>query len=205
MRMTFELLNVRKPVDLVRLGFIVWLQWILATFGGFLISLLWIQVGERPDLGFISGLVGGSIIGIGQFLVLRQYLSFAYLWIGINALTWAFLSLVGVGVMGWIVPRGMENLTLRMFYGLLEGTTVGIFLGGTQWLFLRQQIPQAWRWIVTSIISWAVSLAMGWIAGAVFRGITGIFLGEVIGLAIAWFFLAILTGVAMVWLLEFFE
>ena len=52
----------------------VWLQWIFVTLIGFLASLYWLEVGERPDLNAIDGAVGGAVIGAAQWWVIRPKL-----------------------------------------------------------------------------------------------------------------------------------
>ncbi|NER32009.1 MAG: hypothetical protein F6J89_31485, partial [Symploca sp. SIO1C4] len=46
-----------------------WWQWVLVTLASFLVSLLLIEIGERPDIGTFEGVIGGSLIGLGQSLV----------------------------------------------------------------------------------------------------------------------------------------
>lgn len=40
-----------------RLSFIF--LWTFATFGGFLLSLLFIEVGDKPDIGLVEAAIGG--------------------------------------------------------------------------------------------------------------------------------------------------
>lgn len=189
-------------VKLPKIGCAYWFQWVLVTNIGFLISLYWIEVGERPDLLAVEGATGGAVIGLAQWLVLRQQFSQAWWWVVASIVTWVFISSNGLGALGWVAPRDMYYIPLRVSYGALEGAKVGVLLGITQWLFLRQQVLRASWWILASTIAWAIGLALAWAVGAFLRVTTGIFLGEVVGLALGWLVVASITGVALVWLLR---
>ena len=105
-----------------------------------------IEVGERSDLSGLDGLLGGAIIGLGQWVVIRPYIHRAYRWIGVSALTWGLLAGLHIGAIAWIVP-GTTHLLMRGIFGLLYGSYVGLILGIGQWWTMRRQISQAWRWI----------------------------------------------------------
>lgn len=176
----------------------IWLHWILVTFGGFLASLFWIEIGEKPDIGIIQGLIGGTLIGLTQLLVLKRYIFQAGWWVLANSLSW---GLIGLSTSGWVAPKTLHILP-RLLYGIIDGTQIGLLLGLGQWLVLRKQLPKAWRWIVVSILGWSISLAIGWTVGGILRLVTRLFLGEVIGLAVTWILVSAITGIALIKLLH---
>ncbi len=180
-------------------GFVV--QWTLNTLMGFLLSLLLIEVGERPDIGLIEGLTGGTLIGIMQWLVLRSYVPQAWLWVILSSVSWAAIAGSGLGPIGWIAPRTL-SLPIRLYYGLWEGAKVGLILGTGQSLLLMQKVPQAWRWIVASTLDWAIALTCGWAMGGWLRIQFDRFLGDVIGLGCMWMIVGGLTGFALTLLLK---
>ena len=83
------------------------------------------------------------------------------------------------------------------FYGVINGVIVGGILGLAQWFVLRKQIYcQKW-WIIVSIVAWTFGLPLGWLVGVLVYGAIGLFIGEVIGLFVTWFFVALITGIAL--------
>lgn len=189
------------PLEHSKIGCAFWLQWVLLTIIGFLISLYWIEVGERPDFKAVEGATGGAVIGLAQWLVLRQQFFQAWWWVLASIVVWVFISSNGLGALGWVVPRDMYDIPSRLVYGAVEGAKVGALLGVTQWLFLKQQVFRAWWWILISTVGWAIGLALAWAVGAFLYKLTGIFLGEVVGLLLGWVVVAAITGVALIWLL----
>ena len=175
----------------------LWLQWIFVTLIGFLASLYWLEVGGRPDLNAIDGAIGGAVIGVAQWWVIRQKIPNAWLWILISIACWSILGISHIGVVGWIAPS-TSNLLIRMGYGVLNGIQVGLLMGTTQWLTFRKSIPKAQRWILMSAIGWGLGLALGWSLGEILHRWTGIFLGEVMGLTLGWITVAVVTGSALV-------
>ena len=190
------------PLKHPKIGCAFWLQWVLVTIVGFLVSLYWIEVGEIHDLKAVEGATGGAVIGLAQWLVLRQQFSQAWWWVLVSIVVWVFMSSNGLGALGWVVPRDMYYLLSRVVYGAIEGAKVGALLGVTQWLFLREQALRASWWIFASTVGWAIGLALAWAVGAFLHKVTGIFLGEVVGLALGWVVVAAITGVALIWLLR---
>lgn len=190
------------PAKLKQVGYGFWFQWVLATMVGFVVSLHWIEIGTRPELGSLEGAIGGAIIGIAQCLVLRQQIACFWRWGIVCVAGWSLLGFLGIGALGWVAPRDMFDIFLRAVWGLIEGMKVGIVIGSLQWLVLRGQLPNAWRWIVASMVGWAVGLGAGWTVGAILRLRTGLFLGEVIGLTVTWAVMAAVTGVCLIELLQ---
>ena len=57
---------------LIKNEYRVWLQWVLVTTVGFLLSLYWVEIGERSDIRATEGAIGGIAIGLAQWLVLKR-------------------------------------------------------------------------------------------------------------------------------------
>lgn len=185
-----------RSVKLGKTGCGFWLGWVCLTLIGFLISLYWIEIGESSDANVVEGVVGGVVIGVAQWVALRQRFSSTGWWVLASCLCWGFLGSSELGSVGWVVPQTL-NIPLRGIYGTVQGAIVGALLGVVQWLVLQNQVLAAWRWISASVAGWALGLAFGWILGAVLHVITGVFLGEVVGLFLAWVIVASVTGVAL--------
>ncbi|OUL32469.1 hypothetical protein BV372_19145 [Nostoc sp. T09] len=169
------------------------LRWTVATFSGFLVSLLLIEIGEQPDLGVLQAVIGGLAIALAQSLILR-HTSFYVKWVLFTVLGWTAIAVIGVGALGWFVPT-TQVLAFRILSGAFYGAVGGFVIGLAQWLAIYQSVPLAWRWIFISAVSWAIAMPIGSAIGVILRQLTQVFLGEVIGLAIAWLVVAILTGI----------
>lgn len=182
-------------------GWSFWIQWVVATGLGFLLSLLFVEVGVRPYIGTLSGAVGSSLIAIAQWLVLRQRLSQISWWVIATITAWVLISSSSLGALGWIAPR-TELLTLRLLSGFINGSMVGIVLGVGQWFVLNRYFPNAAWWLPISSVSWAVALPVGWAVGGILHSLTGLFFAEVIGLTVTWLAIAALSGFGFLRLLH---
>ncbi|NJO40886.1 MAG: hypothetical protein HC769_07830 [Cyanobacteria bacterium CRU_2_1] len=190
-----------QSIHSTRTGFGFWLQWVCVTVLGFLISLYWIEIGFKPDIGLMQGAIGGTVVGVAQTIVLRQRLPRSWEWAFATIVGWCFVDLLHVGVMGWVAPRTDATMG-RLYYGMLDGVQVGLIVGAAQWLAIRRSLSQAWRWILGTGTAWAVGLSCGWIVGGILRLKTHLFLGEVVGLAFGWMMMGVLSGIVLVNLLN---
>lgn len=185
---------MRKYLE--EMGADFWWEWVVVTMGGFFLSLILIEVGEKPDLGLRAGLIGGGVIGLAQSWVLREYVAHSWRWMWMSTIAWGLVGGSSLGLVGWIAPAG-EAIVFRTIYGALHGAAFGIWMGVAQWFALRQNITRAWRWPWILALCWSVGLGLGWTFGGVLRVLTGMFLGELVGLTIAWLTVASLTGIAL--------
>jgi hypothetical protein len=167
------------------------LLWTVATCGGFLLSLLFIEVGDKPDVGVVEAAIGGFAIALPQGCLLKEPV-FCIRWILSSLLGWSIITAIGIGAVGWIVPS-TQILPLRILSGAIYGALGGLGIGLTQWLAIPQ--PVAWRWIFVSSVSWAVAVPVGSAVGLILHHLTQLFLGEVMGLATTWLLVGILTGI----------
>ncbi|QSJ14237.1 hypothetical protein JYQ62_20110 [Nostoc sp. UHCC 0702] len=180
---------MRSPV---KTQFKFTLLWIAATFGGFLVSLLLIEVGEKPDIGVAQATFGGLAIALPQSLIFRQTV-FSVKWILLTAIAWAVITAIGVGAVGWMIPT-TQFIRPRLIFGAIYGAIGGLGIGVAQSLAIRQPVS-CWLWIVVSSASWAVAIPLGSAVGIILHRSTHLFLGEVAGLGVTWLVVAILTGV----------
>ncbi|MDJ0508080.1 MAG: hypothetical protein QNJ64_02315 [Crocosphaera sp.] len=179
----------------------VFLTWTMVTFFSFLLSLIWIEIGEPPDLKIIQGMIGGTIIGSFQALILSRFFPHAWLWILATLIPWGLMGGSQFGVMGWFVPR-TELIMIRLQTGLILGGITGVWLGLWQWWVLKPILSNSYLWIIFNGISWSLGLALGWVIGGILLLKTNLFLGEVIGLAIAWLLIGLQTGIGLGYLLR---
>jgi hypothetical protein len=130
----------------------LWLGWTLATALGLIVGYLPVSlIVDQVDLGLarvVIPLLAGTLIGLAQWLVLRNYLTRVHDWI---------LSLAGSWVVGFVVGLYVVDFISRSFLGvmvsyLLFGVIVAVF----QWPLLRREIPQLWLWIAANVAGWAL-------------------------------------------------
>ncbi|MBD2448851.1 hypothetical protein H6G76_17150 [Nostoc sp. FACHB-152] len=169
------------------------LQWAIATVGGFLLSLWWIEIGEKSDVGIAQASFGGLAIAFPQSLILRHNI-LSGRWVLATLLAWATMTAIGLGAVGWIVPT-TQNIALRLLWGTTLGTVGGFAIGIAQWTAIPKSVALSWQWILISAISWAIAVPIGSTIGIILLRLTRLFLGEVAGLAITWILVAILTGI----------
>lgn len=175
--------------------------WIIATLGGFLLSLLWIEIGEKSDISLLEAGIGGLAIALPQSYILRQRI-FPLSWVLSTIFGWVVIAATGVGAVGWYVPSS-EFFPLRIFLGIISGSIGGLVIGLAQWwIAMPQSVPWVWCWMFVSSASWAVAVSTGSAVGLFLHRLTQLFLGEVVGLAITWLIVGILTGISAYKLLK---
>lgn len=86
---------------------------------------------------------------------------------------------------------------LRLAQGTLQRAGIGALIGVGTWVYLQQDLSQAWRWILASTGSCAITLAVGWTIGAVLRLLTSLFWSEVVGVTVVWMLVAAMTKVGL--------
>mgnify|MGYP001826418895 CR=1 FL=1 len=134
----------------------LWIQWLAATTVGWLLGGVLL-----PELALVAA---GLVIGIMQWVILRQRLAQAGWWILASALGWT----AGWAVLITLIPPE---------YGAITGPVLGAAMGALQWLFLRQQLYRAGWWVLVSALAWTVAFSgiMGqFLIGAVAGAVTGI-------------------------------
>lgn len=169
------------------------LLWIMATCGGFLGSLFWVEIAEKTEITILQAAIGGLAIAIPQSLILKDHILILK-WVLFTLVAWVIITTIGIGAIGWVVPPG-EFLPLRLLNGAKSGFIGGFSIGFAQWLTIRQSASSAWQWILVNSFSWAIAIPVGTTIGLMLRRFTKLFLGEVVGLAITWLIVAILTGI----------
>ena len=147
------------------------LQWLVASAAGWAVGSL---VGLAVDLlvyeaiaplmgdGFgallgehIGWAILGGIVGLGQWLVLWQWVS--------GADRWTVMTTIGV-VVGHAVGAALlwdaDSLGGRTSSAAVGGAVFGVLVGLMQWLVLQERMHRAGWWVPAS----ALGLAVGWAA-----------------------------------------
>ena len=168
----------------------LWWQWTIGTGVGYGVSM-WL---DQSALF----LVGPVLIGVGQWIVIRQHFSRAGSWLIVTPVGF----LIGVsfgGVLGGFLqdvmdgiassPAGIASLEpgrsalALLVASAIAGAFIGILLGGTQWLVLRRQARQPGLWLLANVGSFAFATALNTIR-LIPLGADGLVVGAFTGLAL---------------------
>ena len=143
-----------KPGLCVRL----FLPWVFGTLFAAIIgwvTVVWIvftsaaSTWDRSDKAHRAALWGGmgilygTLIGIAQWVVLRNRLRYGYRWIVATAL--------GECVY-WILAFAPDANLTSMGRGSLIGACGGLALGASQWTVIRRDLRYAWAWVVATVV-----------------------------------------------------
>ncbi len=170
----------------------LWLWWVVAGVVGWAAGwgLGWSEV-EFWSVDIAAAEYGGVVVGVTvvgalQWLMLRRQLA--------GAAWWIVASLVSGVVAGGVIygVGGDAGFTAEVTRDLDVGWVVeaglyGVVLGVLQWLVLRRQVALSGLWVLASTVGWIVgdpvcsSLmdfgALSWVVfGAVYGAITGLVL-----------------------------
>ncbi len=185
-------------LNIVKQAIIV--EWIIATFSGFLLSLFFVEIGTKPDINLLLAATGGLIVSLPQAFLVKEYLPGIW-WILLTSIAWVVIDFTGLGAVGWMVPTTDVFLS-RVLYGTFEGVITGFLLGCFQWIILQAYVENSWRWILISTISWAIALPVGYTVGLFLYHLTNIFLAEVLGLVVCWLIVACLLAMGVRFVFE---
>ena len=152
-------------------GWGFWLCWVLAgTVGWGVGGPVGVAIGSSRDIivaGYVGVAVGGIMVGVLQWLVLRRQIA--------SAGWWVLASIVAVAAVGVVVfVVGVVDTDVGWVLGAgLTGTVLGLL----QWLVLRRQVARAGWWVLAGTVAWIVGGPVGgfvgWAAlGAVYGVIT---------------------------------
>ena len=129
-----------------------WLLW-TAGFVSFPIAGIAAQAatGRINDAvsALVGGLIAGTVIGTGQWLVARRLLGVPRTWIPATA------AAMGIGLLAgaWVVGYGTSVGELA-----LMGAITGLPLGAVQGFLLRDRVARSWVWAAAIPLLWA----LGW-------------------------------------------
>ena len=140
---------------------------------------LWVSastVGWTVGFTVFGGTLAGLVVGIMQWLVLRQQVSRSGWWVLASTVGW-----IGGGFGGLIV--GLSVIRDVGWNGAftVASILVGAVTGVMQWIVLQWQVPGAGWWVLASTVGWTVGFTvsgtMGFTVGGVMFGlITGLLL-----------------------------
>ena len=170
----------------------MWLWWVVAGVVGWGVGwgLGWSEV-EFMSVDVAAAEYGGVVVGVTvagvlQWLVLRQRMARAAWWIVASLVSGIVAGgvIYGVGGDAGFSAEVARDLDVGW---VVEAGLYGVVLGMLQWLVLRGQVALSGLWVLASTVGWIVgdpvcsSLmdfgALSWVVfGAVYSAITGIVL-----------------------------
>ncbi len=133
-------------------------QWIMATTLGWVLA--------QALLPAVALLAAGPAVALFQWLLLRHQIKVAWRWVAYSTIGWT----IGVMLILTFVPPGLE---------ILIGPAIGVAVGVSQWMILREEVHWANWWLVLSTISWTIGLSL--LPGLL---LTGSLAGSVTGIAL---------------------
>jgi len=222
----------QAPSGTVRIGFLFWAGWVLATVlggtGGSLVSI-YVHDAFKPyfhqtDLDLLRAVALLAPVGISlgacQWLILRLsgirswwFLTTVLGFLGASALIWLLATLAEEdNQLGWLAP-GVEGKSLVL--SLLMGEA---FLAFLQWLSIRKCSTRGPWWIVASTIHLpAIFLILPFLAKTIYKFIVLIqihpqnlafgplgrgMIGFLVFAGIGWAFQGGLLGLFLYWILD---
>lgn len=179
------------------IGWQFWLQWLGATgvsWAGGAILYYALNLAVPGGVGEVVGeTIWGLLVGIGQWLVLRQWLDRAGWWI---------LAIAGGNLLATSVGVVLQGVLGEDVGGLILTIGLGLVPGVLQWLFLRQQVARAGWWVLASTVLVFGALLAGVAAGSgVGLKEGGFGFGAVAGIVSGVVF-AVMSGFVLIWLLR---
>lgn len=175
----------------------LWIRWTLATalgmLIGFLPSLFLVNLLDLQWARVIIPLLAGFLIGLAQWVALRDFLIESYDWVLAAGASWALGYTLGLFLINSLSNTGLG--------GLLGYALFGCIVAIVQWPLLRREIPNVWIWIVANAAGWVLGFYLGQLSlnlfvndpainpvlsTSVVSTVSGLVAGAITGLALVW-------------------
>jgi hypothetical protein len=125
--------------------------------------------------GTIGGAITGTLVGMGQRLLLRPWVPWAERWIPATIVGWALGGAIW-WTLEWLLNDiqiqiwGQDTNVRSLVSGILGGTGIGI----AQWLLLRERSSLSSLWVIVTTMGWTT----GWILAQVLESLIFVTGGE---------------------------
>ncbi len=182
----------------------VWLWWILATAGGWLLGSL-----ATYGISIVLNMAGfGAVLEADPSQISQ---STALLLMAVSLVSLVIMG-VAVGALQWLVLRwhvpGITRWTVFTGLGFALGTFafwafMGLGVGLTQWLLLRRDLNKTQWWLIVNAIAWPLGYLLGGMGGVAMGNALGsAIVGGLIGSILIGVIIGAITGVVLLWLLR---
>ena len=172
-------------------------QWILATsigwpvgmFLAFLLSYEVVNLFYHKETSLIIGLCLGAVVGFSQWNIINEYSKISAWWIWASAIGIGLPFVVDVLLVELV---GVESVLKNDILGrFITGVIGGLLIGLLQINVVKSLSKKGIWWIVISPLAWGIS----WLSTAIGAGVGDFIIGGVV--------LGAITGIAILWLLQF--
>jgi len=199
-------MTVSRTTDRQRLdSWVYWVQWVLAcTIGAPIAWVVGFSIYE-PVTGMIRWaatqvvlfVLVGAVVGLAQWLVLKQELRGVGWWILASAAGWPLGFAIGDALSKSLLQEASVSIS-----GAATFAVVGVVTGGLQALLLwTKKVPHSGWWLVGSLVGWAAGWFVSMVALNALGTPTSEMLGISLGFAITGFIAGIITGFVLLGLL----
>jgi hypothetical protein len=178
----------------------LWLGWMLATALGLIIGYLPSSLFiNQLDLGLVRVIVpllAGVLIGLAQWLVLRNYVTDCSDWVLHLAASW---------VLGYTLGLLVVDLLAGTFMGAILGYALfGVIIALFQWPVLHREIPRIWVWVLANVVGWVLGTMLSQLVlAALFGNNPGNPVAfTVVNMAVTGLVAGLITGLALVWIVR---
>jgi hypothetical protein len=149
-----------------QIGWVFWLQWVVASTVGFALGATAIGAAGRPlgdtaptfigaSVLYITVVVAATLPGFLHWLILRRRFAHTGWWVlasGIGSLLGYFVTGLGLGV-----EDTQGNATFAHLAVPASTAVAGAAVGILQWVVLRRWVSRAGWWVLASSIAWVVA------------------------------------------------
>ncbi len=178
----------------------MWLGWTLATalglLIGFLPSLLLVNMLSLQWSRVIIPLLAGFLIGLAQWIVLRNYVVNSHDWALAGGTSWAAGYALGLFLIDTLSRTPLGRLIGYILFGAIVATV--------QYPILRREIPHLWSWILANVIGWTLGFYLSELALNLFSNTSAILplASTSITSAVAGLVAGAITGIALIWIVR---
>jgi hypothetical protein len=182
----------------------VWLWWILATAGGWLLgSLVTYVISIALNMAGFGAILEADPAQISQstalLLMALSLVSLLVMGVAVGALQWLVLRWHVPGINRWAIFTGLGFALGTFAFWAFMGLGVGL----TQWLLLRRDLNKTQWWLVVNAVAWPVGYLLGGTGGALLGSALGsAVVGGLIGSILIGVIIGAITGAMLLWLLR---
>ncbi len=170
-------------------GWKLWILWTLANVLAFAIGITVSLVVYRAVGEIAASAALGIVVGVFQWLVLRNRLLQTRWWIMSNALG-VPLGFAAVEALNHYAPGGWKIVLA----GDLRFLALGLIVGFAQWIVLKRVLRKAGWWTLANVLGWS----LGWYATYLIALVLPEFFAILVGYAVIGLIYGIITGLALI-------
>jgi len=106
-----------------------------------------------------AGLFEGTLLGLGQAMVLRRAVPDLSRWRWVAATAAGAMLAYALGMLPATLAKDWPPAMMMAGAGVL-GALILLTIGGSQWLVLRSHLQRAHRWVLITAVAWFAGMAV---------------------------------------------